>query len=182
MNITILTVPGLGSSGPEHWQTKWETRYGYQRVEQPEWDAPRRPDWVATLAQAVRAAPGPVVLVAHSLACSTIAYWARHYNTSQVRGALLVAPADTEQADFPAAAVGFAPMPLRELPFPSIVVASTNDQYVTLARAAAFARAWGSRLVDVGALGHLNSASGLDEWPVGHTLLQELVAGASRLA
>ncbi|UOQ55055.1 RBBP9/YdeN family alpha/beta hydrolase [Hymenobacter cellulosivorans] len=177
MSTLILTVPGLGSSGPEHWQSLWEHLYGYQRVEQREWDAPRRPDWVATLAQAVQAAPGPVVLVGHSLACSTIAYWAWQHAASKVHGALLVAPADTEQADFPAEAVDFAPMPLRELPFPSIVVASTNDEYVTLARATEFARAWGSRLVNAGALGHLNSTSGLGQWPAGHALLQELVAG-----
>ncbi|MCB2408605.1 RBBP9/YdeN family alpha/beta hydrolase [Hymenobacter lucidus] len=178
MSITILTVPGLGSSGPLHWQSIWEQQYGYRRVEQREWEQPARPDWVAALDAAVRAAPGPVVLAAHSLACSTVAFWARRHDTSQVCGALLVAPADTERPDFPVRAVGFAPLPLARLPFPSIVVASTNDEYVTLARATEFARCWGSRLVNAGALGHLNSASSLGEWPQGHALLRELAASA----
>ncbi|TGE23325.1 RBBP9/YdeN family alpha/beta hydrolase [Hymenobacter metallicola] len=175
MPVTVLTVPGLGSSGPLHWQSLWEQHYGYSRVEQQEWEAPVCADWVQGLEQAVQAAAGPVVLVAHSLACSTIAYWARQHSTGPVRAALLVAPADTEQADFPAQAVGFAPMPLHQLPFPSIVVASSTDEYVPLARAAHFARAWGSRFVEAGALGHINSASALGLWPQGHVLLQELL-------
>ncbi|UOQ74301.1 RBBP9/YdeN family alpha/beta hydrolase [Hymenobacter cellulosilyticus] len=181
MPITLLTVPGLGSSGPEHWQSIWEHLYGYRRVEQQDWDAPQRAEWVETLNQAVAAAPGPVVLAAHSLACSTIGFWAGQHDTGKVQGALLVAPADTDRPDFPAEAVGFAPMPLQRLPFPSIVVASGNDEYVTLTRAAEFARSWGSRLVDVGNLGHINSASGLGAWPAGHALLQELrSSGTSR--
>ena len=71
--------------------------------------------------------------------------------------------------------MNFAPIPLTRLPFPSIVVASTNDEYMTLERAQQVAQAWGSRLVNVGALGHINSASGLGLWPQGHALLQELV-------
>jgi predicted alpha/beta hydrolase family esterase len=180
MSASVLTVPGLGGSGPLHWQSIWEKRYGYQRVEQQQWEQPVRADWVQTLDAAVRAAAGPVVLVGHSLACSTIGFWARHHDTSTVRAALLVAPADTDQADFPRQAVGFAPMPLAPLPFASLVVASSNDEYVTLARATEFARCWGSHLVNMGALGHLNSASGLGEWPQGQVLLQELLRRAEK--
>lgn len=176
MPVTVLLVPGLGNSGPLHWQSCWETRYCYSRVQQQEWERPVCAEWVRGLDEAVRALPGPVVLVGHSLACSTIGFWAQAHDTSRVQAALLVAPADTEQADFPPEPVGFAPMPAQRLPFPSIVVASTNDEYVTLARAAEFAHNWSSRLVNAGALGHVNSASNLGEWPQGHMLLQELVA------
>ncbi|GGG52650.1 hypothetical protein GCM10011378_31100 [Hymenobacter glacieicola] len=174
MSLTILTVPGLGSSGPEHWQTRWEQHYGYRRVEQREWDSPVCSKWVAALEAAVTAAGPAVVLVGHSLACATIAHWAST-TRCPIRGALLVAPADVDRPDFPSEATGFAPMPLNELPFPSIVVASTDDAYATWERAEQFARAWGSRLVNVGALGHINSASGLGLWPAGHRLLQELL-------
>ena len=65
-------------------------------------------------------------------------------------------------------------MPLQPLPFPSIVVASRDDRYVTMARAREFATAWGSELVDLGDAGHINSASGLGGWPAGYGLLQRL--------
>lgn len=171
---TILIVPGLGSSGPAHWQTHWEQHYGYQRVQQRDWDNPICEDWVQNLEAAVVAAGPGVVLVAHSLGCITIAHWAsttRH----RIKGALLVAPADVDRSDMPSEIVNFAPIPLARLPFPSIVVASTTDEYVTLARAQELAEAWGSRFVNVGALGHINSESGLGLWPEGHVLLQELV-------
>ena len=65
-------------------------------------------------------------------------------------------------------------MPLDRLPFPSIVVASTDDPYVTLERARQFAERWGSRLVTVADAGHINGQSGLGDWPAGFALLQEL--------
>ncbi|MFD2787053.1 RBBP9/YdeN family alpha/beta hydrolase [Hymenobacter rubripertinctus] len=171
--LTLLTVPGLGSSGPAHWQTRWEQQHGCRRVEQRDWQRPVCAEWVATLEAAVAAAPGPVVLVAHSLACATVAHWAAA-TKCQVVGVLLVGPADVDRREMLPEVRGFAPMPLARLPFPSIVVASETDEYVTLARAGAFAAAWGSRLVNVGALGHLNSESGLGLWPAGWALVREL--------
>jgi len=171
----ILTVPGLGSSGPSHWQTLWERQHGCRRVVQQEWAQPACTDWVQRLDQVIRQAGAPVLLAAHSLACPTVAHWAATCDTSSVVGALLVAPADAERAGFPAGPTGFAPLALQRLPFPSIMVASTNDEYVTLARAQFFAEAWGSRLVNVGARGHLNSESNLHDWPEGWALLQELM-------
>ncbi|MBX0292240.1 alpha/beta hydrolase [Hymenobacter sp. HSC-4F20] len=171
---TIFIVPGLGSSGPDHWQTRWEQHYGYRRVEQRNWDQPILSEWVAALDAAIAAAGPEVVLVGHSLACATIAHWAGS-TSPRITGALLVAPADVDRPDLPPEVANFAPMPLTRLPFPSTVVASTNDEYATLARAQQFAKAWGSRLVNVGALGHINSASGLGLWPEGHALLRELL-------
>jgi predicted alpha/beta hydrolase family esterase len=57
---------------------------------------------------------------------------------------------------------------------PSIVVASADDQYVTMERAREYAAAWGSELVDLGEAGHINAASGLGSWAVGYGLLQRL--------
>jgi predicted alpha/beta hydrolase family esterase len=53
-------------------------------------------------------------------------------------------------------------------------VASTNDPFVTIARAAAFVRAWGSRLVTCERAGHLNADAGFGPWPEGRRLLAEL--------
>jgi uncharacterized protein len=75
----ILTVPGLGGSGPEHWQTWLERSLpGTGRVEQDDWDRPHRDKWLARLVGAVAEAPG-AVLVAHSLGCILVAHAAREY-------------------------------------------------------------------------------------------------------
>jgi len=171
---TVLLVPGLGNSGPQHWQTFWAQRYHYPRVEQADWQHPVGPTWVQALDDAIGQVAGPVLLVAHSLGCATVAHWAQQFGASAVVGALLVAPADVDRPDFPAEVTGFAPMPLQALPFPSIVVASTTDEFVSLPQAMTFAAAWGSELVNVGAQGHLNAASALGDWPAGHHLLARL--------
>lgn len=142
-----------------------------------EWDTPERADWVATLDAAVATHGTGVVLAGHSTACALIAFWAAAaVAMRRVRGALLVAPSDTEASSYPAGPTGWQPMPLAPLPFPSIVVASTNDGYCSLERARRFADAWGSRFVDIGAAGHINSASGLGAWAKGRALLAELLA------
>jgi uncharacterized protein len=175
---TALILPGLSSSGPEHWQTLWEQRDpSLRRVEQAEWETPRCADWVTRLDDAIASAEEPVVLVAHSSSCALVAHWARDAsseNLARVRGALLVAPSDPEGPNFPRGPTGFAPMPLEQLPFPSIVVASRDDRYVTMERAREYAAAWGSELVDLGDAGHINAASGLGAWPTGYGLLQRL--------
>jgi predicted alpha/beta hydrolase family esterase len=175
--MTVVTVPGYENSGPEHWQSLWEAANpSFVRVEQADWFAPRREAWVKTLDATVAAQPGPVVLVAHSLGCATVAHWAATRPEVPVRAALLVAPADVDNAGIGELST-FAPMPLGRLPFPSIVVASSDDPWVTVERSRLFADAWGARFVDAGAHGHLNSASGIGDWPVGFELLTELLAG-----
>ena len=63
-------------------------------------------------------------------------------------------------------------MPLNRLPFPSIVVASSNDPHVTLDRAHQFAAAWGSRFVNIGVAGHISDTVG--PWPEGLGLLDQM--------
>jgi pimeloyl-ACP methyl ester carboxylesterase len=91
----ILLVPGLWNSGPEHWQSYWEReRADCRRVEQSDWDTPRRLDWVETLDRAIAGAARDVVIAAHSLGCATVAHWAAaagERTREKVRGALLVA-------------------------------------------------------------------------------------------
>lgn len=179
---TIVTVPGLGSSGPTHWQSLWErARADTVRAELGQWDAPHRNSWVTKLDQAIRTAQAPVVLVAHSLGCQAVAWWAelsRQPYGWPVAGALLVAPADVDRADAPAELRGFAPAPARMLPFPSLLVASSDDPWIALPRARALAGQWGSHFVDAGALGHINAASGIGDWAEGQALLAELVESA----
>jgi len=171
----FFIVPGLGNSGPDHWQTHFErSNPAYTRIEQREWDGPDRHEWVATLEQALAGQDlSQVVLVAHSLGCTTVAHWAATYG-HRIKGALLVAPSDVETPHYAAfPTTNFAPMPLARLPFPSKVVFSQNDEWVSPARARQFADAWGSELVDIGEAGHINTASGHGPWPAGQQLLRE---------
>lgn len=173
-NSTILTFPGLGSSGPRHWQTYWEKRFGFTRIEQQNWDTPVCADWVATIEEQVRSGDNDIIIiVAHSLACSAIGHWAKNTRI-QIKGALLVSPADTEADTLPPGTSGFSPMPLKRLPFETIVVTSSNDPYVKPDRAQFFAKSWGSRLVNIGPAGHINTASGHHEWTAGLEFLQSL--------
>ena len=182
--VQVVLIPGLYDSGPEHWQSHWETeRPDCVRLRQQEWVTPRCADWTAVLEEVLRGLGGEAVLAAHSLGCATVAHWAAAASAQalrKVRGALLVAPSDVEAASYPPGTQGFSPMPRQVLPFASIVVASSDDEYVTSERAAQFARDWGSRLVEVGARGHINSASRLGSWPEGQRLLAELGATGPR--
>ncbi len=172
-DTTVVLVPGLGDSGPEHWQTLWGRDHpAYRRVRQRDWSQPRVDRWVEALDREIRRAPSPAILVGHSLGCITVAEWAAR-GWADVRGALLVAPADTDRRPF------FDAVPLRPLPFPSILVASDDDPHLELERARLFARHWGSRFVDIGRAGHINVESGFGPWPEGEALLAELRAGAS---
>lgn len=174
-NATILMLPGLGNSGEGHWQTKWERQYPqFIRVNQLDWETPRCSDWTETLDQKIfELKAKEVILIGHSLACTTIACWAERYKRS-IKGALLVAPSDTEAATYPSGTTGFVPVPTSKLPFASIVVTSSDDEYVTLERARLFAKHWGSELVNVGAAGHINVSAGFGDWPVGLELLKRL--------
>jgi predicted alpha/beta hydrolase family esterase len=170
----VLILPGYGGSGPAHWQTLWERAHpAWRRVEAADWDHPVCEEWVQNLEGAVRASGRGTVLVAHSLACLQVVHWAAVTHLP-VRAALLVAPPDPAGPEFPAAAVGFTPVPMTPLPFPSIVVGSTNDVYATVAFTESCARAWGSAFVSVGAAGHINAESGLGEWAEGRELLESL--------
>jgi predicted alpha/beta hydrolase family esterase len=173
----VLMVPGYGDSGPRHWQSLWEAAdRTCRRVVQRDWQSPALDEWRERLDRAIGESERPPILVAHSLGCALVAHWARDA-ARRVAGALLVAPADADMVALMVDAVAsFAPVPLEPLPFPSILVASSDDPYVSVERAETFARAWGSRFVMIGAAGHLNADSGYGEWPEGRRLLDELRA------
>ena len=173
-NPIVLILPGLFNSGPQHWQTHWEQEYGFIRIRQQDWETPVCEDWITTLDNVITQYPvEQVILVGHSLACCTIAHWANRFNRV-IKGALLVGPSDVEAPSYPPGTTGFQPMPLNKLPFRAVTVASTDDEYVTIERAQQFANAWGSKLVNIGNRGHINSASNLGNWPEGFVLLQQL--------
>ena len=178
----VLTVPGLDGSGPTHWQTLWEERDARaRRVEMGDWTKPNRNMWVNRLNLAIHRANRPVILVAHSLSCLTVAWWA-HYEQpaygDPVIGALLVAPPDVDGPLREPRLHGFAPTPLGPLPFPSMVVASRDDPWGSLDHSERLATFWGSRFVDAGEAGHINADSGLGQWDDGRRYLSRLARAA----
>jgi uncharacterized protein len=176
MKSIYLIIPGLGNSGPQHWQTLWEKEFPdkFTRIQQTNWDTPACSDWIETIENEVRKHQVEnVVLIAHSLGCTAVAHWAKRFQT-KIKGAFLVAPSDCEAETYTFDTKGFQPIPLEKLPFKSVVIASTNDYYVSLERAEFFAKSWGSELVNVGAKGHINADAGFGEWQDGLELLKRL--------
>jgi uncharacterized protein len=172
MDAFVLTLPGLWNSGPLHWQTHWEEKHeNWQRVIQRNWDTPDCSEWIETLSRAIAGCARPPVLAAHSLACALIAHWAGSRNPSKIAGAFLVAPSDVEAPSFPVGTSGFSPMPMQRLPFPSRVIASSDDPLVSAQRASTFATAWGSEITFIGNAGHINGDAGYGLWPEGEKML-----------
>lgn len=176
--VMAVIVPGIGDSGPGHWQTLWERQHlGWRRVQQRDWDRPVRDEWLQALESVVAGSPPPAVLIAHSMGCLLVAHWAQRASVP-VRAALLVAPPDPEGPAFPSAARGFETGLSDKLPFPSLVVASSDDPFGSVAYAKQCAADWGSAFVEAGAIGHINAESDLGEWPAGLALLEQLLASS----
>lgn len=174
MRTPVLILPGIGNSGPLHWQSLWENAHPeFSRVQQRDWDKPVCEEWVATLEAAVKQAGPRVVLVAHSLGCLTIAHWASGPH-SPIAAALLVAVPDRNGPNWPNDITGYSLTPTQPLSFRSTVVISTDDPYGSAEHAEYLAHAWGSRIVHIGDRGHINADSGLGEWSEGYALLEQL--------
>ena len=171
----ILIAPGLGNSGPGHWQRRWGERMSTARfIEQENWDQPVLADWIARIHQEILYSTRPVVLIGHSLSVGAIVLAAQTLTDTKVRGAFLVSPPDFEGPDLPPEAPPFKP-PTHPLPFPSLVIASSNDPLVSLDRARGFAADWGADFQPAGEAGHINTASGHGPWPEGLLMFAELM-------
>ncbi|MRR18260.1 MAG: alpha/beta hydrolase [Deltaproteobacteria bacterium] len=152
-----LIIPGLNGSGPGHWQTLWQEKFCFTRVEQHNWETPDLEKWVENLNRYITAESESVLLVAHSLGSLTVAYWAKAYPQSKncIHHALLVAPPDVERSPY-------IPEDLRRfashdpLPFPTTLIGSENDPYMAKKMAQMLARDWGSCFINAGPAGHIN--------------------------
>jgi predicted alpha/beta hydrolase family esterase len=174
-DIPALIVPGIGNSGPEHWQTIWESQHPHwRRVQQRDWDHPHCDEWVRALDSAIATLSAPPVLIAHSIGCLVVIHWANR-SVIPVQAAFLVAVPDPHGPDFPATAQGFERLPLSPLRIPSLVIASHDDSLGSVAHARTCAAAWGSEFINIGSAGHINAESRLGDWPEGFSLLQRLI-------
>lgn len=178
---TVVIVPGLRDHVPDHWQTLLGDRLAGSVT------VPRMSDnklscaaWVEQIEATLAGVTGPVILVAHSGGVMMTVHWALQHRRP-IHGALLATPADLESPlpeGYPTGDAlrqgGWLPVPRTRLPFPSIVAASTNDPLASFPRVEQYANDWGSRLVDLGAVGHLNPASGFGDWPRADEFIREL--------
>jgi hypothetical protein len=185
LSATVLIVPGLRDHVPDHWQTLLANKLAKTRrvhcvtpCGRENLDCAAR---VRAIQGALREIDGPVMLVAHSGGVIMLAHWAQWYRREDIVGALLATPADLETpmpAGYPTLEAlrthGWLPIPRTRLPFPSIVAASSNDPLASFERVEQLARDWGSACVHVGAVGHLNPASGFGEWPGAEALMAQL--------
>ena len=176
--MATLIFPGLGGSGEGHWQRYWLADLpDAQLVEQVDWDRPDLDAWMANAIAGIEANPGSV-LVGHSLGAVLIAHIAANRPDLEIAGALLVAPADVDDAV--RLAVQFGPMPTAPFQFRSIVVASRTDPYMDFDRARVLSSMWEAQFIDLGHAGHINVASGYGAWPEGRLLIDRLLGRRSR--
>lgn len=173
----ILLLPGLGKSGPSHWLRRWQDKMANAKVvEQDNWDAPEFEPWISNIERAIIMATRPVILVGHSLGALSVVHVAQRLKDTKVKGAFLVCPPNLDQyGDMPADAEQFGILPRDPLPFPSLLIASNNDTYCTIERAADLANALGSEFHEAGDAGHINEASGHGPWPDGLMMFTRLM-------
>jgi predicted alpha/beta hydrolase family esterase len=180
-STTVLMVPGLRDHVAEHWQTLLQQRLPNVRSVPPltenKLDLNAR---IEAIQRELESIDGEVILVAHSAGVLMVAHWAARYSRP-IKGALLATPPDLD-GDWPAhypkpavlAEMGWAPLPLEPLPFPTLVACSDNDPLASPEAVQRMARHWRASLVELGRVGHLNPASGFGDWPEAEALIQML--------
>lgn len=168
-----LIVPGLDGSPAPHWQEWWaRTDPNAMMIDMPDPARPVREVWEAAVAAQVLRHPGSI-LVGHSLGAVTIARLLARWPGLRIRAALLVAPADPARSD---RTQRFGPLPRNRFDVPALVVASRNDPWMSFEDTRALAQSWGATLLDMGHVGHINTAAGFGPWPAGKRLRDELLS------
>lgn len=163
----ILIIPGLGNSGADHWQSRWEAKLKTaRRVEQGDWTTPDLAGWTIRLREEAVKATRPLVLIAHSFGGHVVAAAAPELG-DKVRGAFLVAPPSQRRLAALGGAEILAALPKKPLPFKTLVVASRDDEHGTYEELQSLAALWGAGLSDAGYSGHINAESGHGPWPEG---------------
>jgi predicted alpha/beta hydrolase family esterase len=163
----VVIVPGLRNSGPQHWQTLWQQRLpNAERIRMTQWDKPDLQQWVDATIAAVRKQRASYI-VAHSFGCLATVH-ALDAIQDQVRGVLLVAPADPDKFNIAHL------LPDAHVPVPGLVVGSLSDPWLSWSRAQQWARRWLLPIVCAGDAGHINAESGHGAWAEGWELLQRL--------
>ncbi|CAN7335440.1 alpha/beta hydrolase [Trinickia sp. LjRoot230] len=169
----LVVVPGLHGSGAAHWQTWLERQFVRPiRIEQADWEHADLSKWCAALERQLAHERGPFVLAAHSFG-SLVAAHALGRGLRGVVGALLVAPASPVR--FGIEQVLYR----RPLGVASVVIGSENDPWLAARDAQALAQEWRASFMNLGPVGHINTASGFGPWPRAKYLVDTLTHWAA---
>ncbi|TCC52106.1 serine hydrolase family protein [Kribbella pittospori] len=179
--MRFVIVPGIGDSDDGHWQTIWQTKWGDEasRIAPSSWTEPDLDDWCEAIDREVRAEKD-VMIVAHSLGCLAVAHWIATGMDDPIHGAFLVTPPDRYARSFPAAASTFLAAHERSIEVPGLIVCSDDDPYCAPKAAKQMALQWEIPMVNAGALGHISSDSGIDEWMQGQMIFKVFRALTTR--
>lgn len=172
MTHTVI-VPGVGGSEYDHWQS-WLQRQlmSCSRVEQLHWDQPILTQWVAQFVHSVAQIEDHVQIVAHSFGClTTMAALAQHpHLQDKIKNLVLVAPANPARFN----RTGFATAKTEnyqayfhqlKVDVPCQMLISENDPWLGFDDAQLLAQAWQLHPINLGAVGHVNVASGFGAFP-----------------
>jgi uncharacterized protein len=174
----IFIHPGYSGSNYDHWQSHWEREHPeYIRIQQRDWLHPVADEWAATIEQYLQQATEDTIVVTHSLGCLALVHWAQK-TSLKIKGALLVAPPDYDDPRIKPFIQGFDRIKKERLPFKSILLASSNDEYMTIDNASELASTLGSTFVNLGERGHINAKSNLGNWLEGQLYLNLLVSNS----
>ena len=78
MSYPVLIVPGIGNSGPSHWQRQWQAAHpDWRRLVLEDWDNAVCDDWAAAIERQLPVKREQTVLIAHSLGCLAVALGGR---------------------------------------------------------------------------------------------------------
>lgn len=170
---SILVIAGYEGSGEVHWQQRLISKLSAATlVEQDDWLFGSLSNAVDRIVQSVAAAQKPVVFVAHSAGCCLVSHAVAALTAAgeiaKVRGAFMVSAPDPEIVKTLPMIDPLLPLVPREfLPFPSVLVSSSNDPFCSQDVSKSLAADWGSVWVDAGEAGHINTDSGHGPWPEG---------------
>lgn len=165
----VLILHGWGGSNFPHWQS-WlasEIAKDYGCVSFLRFsngDFPNKSEWMEELDKELKAFK-PDIVICHSLANILWFHLCNELKISQVKRLFLVAPPSLEckieelKSFFPCRA------PVNLYAKEALLVASTNDQYMSLDEASLLAESLGIEMLILQNAGHINSDSGYGEWP-----------------
>jgi len=170
----VVILPGLGGSGPEHWQSWLAGRLadGHQVrfPDLPNLDAPVLADWLTALGATLDGLPdGGYDVVCHSLAgLLWLHHAARRPAGPRPARVLLVAPPSPRTA-IPELRT-FVPPPLdadavRRAAGGTVLVCADNDPYCPEGAALAYGRPLKLPVTVLPGQAHLNTEAGYGPWP-----------------
>jgi predicted alpha/beta hydrolase family esterase len=174
--LKFLTLPGLFGSNKHHWQSRWEKKFGFQRVEQQNWQSPHFDSWSDTLINHLdeNQPDNGSILIAHSLGCHLVIK-SFPVIATLVKGVLLVAPPDLQSGYIKQELSSFATTFIRDLNVPGYLIYSENDPYASTTYSIHLGTNLGLQPISVGYRGHINSDSQLDNWREGLHYLDSLM-------